>query len=240
MIDVWCSPGLAIAPHALGDDELARADRFLCARTAATYRAAHTLMRRVLSHYRPACAPADWRFTTNPWGKPAAAAPMPAPAFNLSHSGDCIAIAVSDCEVGVDIEHVRPMPQFDEVARYVFHPDELRWRARQPDPLRAFFRLWTLKEALLKATGTGFSHPPRELSWHALDAPWSTAEFEGRTWLGATRAIDGAILSVAVPLGSDVDDARLLTLRTGRPAVPDAATTDDLVAIPGPFLAARH
>jgi phosphopantetheinyl transferase len=211
MIDLWCAPGHAIVPHALGADEQARAERFLCARTARTYRAAHTLKRRVLSHYRPEVAPADWRFDANAWGKPVVAAPLPGPAFNLSHSGDRIAIAVSDEEIGVDVECLRPLPHADDVARHVFHARELAWLARQPRPLHAFFRLWTLKEALLKAAGTGFSHPPKLLVWEELDAPWATATFAGRTWLGATRLLEeAALLSVALPMGSDVDATRLL------------------------------
>jgi phosphopantetheinyl transferase len=231
MIDVWCLldhavagravaghavAGHAAAGHTLDEAERERAGRFLCPASAATYRAAHAVKRRVLSHYRPDVAPADWRFTANAWGKPAVAALHPAPAFNLSHGGGAIALAVADAEVGVDIERVRPLAHADAVGRHVFHPLELAWLGAQPEPLRAFFVLWTKKEALLKAAGTGFSHPARELAWQGLDEPWALATFGGRTWVGATRLVDdGTILSVAVPLGSDLRAARLLRLAPG-------------------------
>jgi len=213
MLDVWYLRDPVVTQPVLGADEQARASRFLCERSAATYRAAHTLKRRVLSHYRPDIAPADWRFGTNTWGKPAVATPAVAPAFNLTHGGEAIAVAVCDADVGVDIERVRPLAHVDEVARHVFHPRELAWLDEQPGRMPAFFRLWTLKEALLKAAGTGFSHPARLLAWQGLDESWATAEFGGRTWVGATRAIGGeTVLSVAVPLGHDIDAARLLRL----------------------------
>jgi phosphopantetheinyl transferase len=235
MLDVWYALGHAHAPHALGDAEQARAGRFLCARTAATYRAAHSLKRHVLSHYRPDVDPARWCFAANPWGKPAVIAPADVPGFNLSHSGDCIAIGVADTDIGVDIERLRPMPHADEVARHVFHPEELHWLAHQPDALRAFFRLWTLKESLLKAVGTGFSVPPRQICWRMLATAWPIAEFGGRTWRGATRAIDAAILSVALPLASDVDGARLLRLRPDSPPARNGAVPDALPAIVEPL-----
>jgi phosphopantetheinyl transferase len=236
MLDVWYALGHAHAPHALADAEQARADRFLCTRTAATYRASHTLKRQVLSHYRPDVDPASWCFSTNAWGKPAAIAPAAAPAFNLSHSGDCIAIAVADTEIGIDIERLRPLPHADDVARHVFHADELRWLARQPDAPRAFLRLWTLKESLLKAVGTGFSVPPRQLCWRMLDAPWPIAEFGGQAWRGATRTIDAAIMSVAVPLASNLDGARLLRLQSGCRLVQEGTLPDALPAIIEPLL----
>ena len=217
MLDVWLATADTIAPHVLDEEEQARASRFLCPRAAATYRAAHTLARRVLSHYHREVAPSAWRFGTNTWGKPAVTGPLPAGFFNLSHSGDLVAIAVAESEVGVDVERVRPMAHLDDVARHVFHPNELRWLARQPGTLPAFFRLWTLKEALLKAAGTGFSHPAKLLCWHDLDAPRPFAAFGGRAWTGATRAIDEqAILSVVVPagLGAERRRPRLLRPRT--------------------------
>lgn len=77
--------------------------------------------------------------------------------FNISHSGDYIAVALSDREVGIDIE--RQGTARMAVARRFFHPDELRALEALPAAARdeRFFRLWVAKESFLKYTGTGLS-----------------------------------------------------------------------------------
>lgn len=71
--------------------------------------------------------------------------------FNISHSGDLLAAAVSKKPVGVDIERMRPVR--DGMYRKVVQPPE------QPligqDRVRDFIRLWTLKESFTKAEGRG-------------------------------------------------------------------------------------
>src|SRR5205085_1762232 len=111
-----------------------------------------------------------------------------------------VAIAVGRCELGVDIEMHRPLQAMQALVERVFHRDEQRWLAEQSDLESAFFRLWTLKEALLKAAGTGFSHPPEQLCWRWLDDETGAAAwFLGRRWTGFSHAIGEATLSVALP-----------------------------------------
>ena len=71
--------------------------------------------------------------------------------FSLSHSGNMVLCAVSDEEVGCDIE----------LPRRFFHPAEQEWLFSQPEAEQstAFFRLWTCKESFLKALGLGLSLP---------------------------------------------------------------------------------
>ena len=79
--------------------------------------------------------------------------------FSLSHSGNMALCAVSDEEVGCDIELPRG---FDpHLARRFFHPTEQEWLFSQPEAEQstAFFRLWTCKESFLKALGLGLSLP---------------------------------------------------------------------------------
>lgn len=77
--------------------------------------------------------------------------------FNISHSGDYIVLALSDREVGIDVE--RQAVARMAVARRFFHPDELRMLEALPPEARDewFFRLWVAKESFLKYTGTGLS-----------------------------------------------------------------------------------
>ena len=61
--------------------------------------------------------------------------------FNLSHSGGMIALAVSDHEVGVDLQ------QRSDV------PPAVRRRLSEQENQEDFFRLWTAKEAYVKFLG---------------------------------------------------------------------------------------
>ena len=75
--------------------------------------------------------------------------------FSLSHSGDYACCAVSDAPVGVDIQRVGA--DRSKVAGRVFSESENAFLAALPDGVRAdaFYRLWVLKESLVKATGKG-------------------------------------------------------------------------------------
>ena len=75
--------------------------------------------------------------------------------FNLSHSGCDAVCAVSEEEVGVDVEEIGRGGA--DVARISFVREEIDWRKRQEDRDRAFFRLWTRKESYVKCLGRGFS-----------------------------------------------------------------------------------
>ncbi len=73
--------------------------------------------------------------------------------FNLSHCRGMAVCAISDSEIGVDAELIRPYN--GKAARRVFSENEIKYVSEAPDSGEAFFRLWTLKEALGKAVGTG-------------------------------------------------------------------------------------
>ncbi len=65
-----------------------------------------------------------------------------------------------DREVGVDLEKIREDVDGAAIVRRYFHPNEIQRLSETPEPqrLREFFRLWTRKEAWLKAKGQGMSH----------------------------------------------------------------------------------
>lgn len=76
--------------------------------------------------------------------------------FNLSHSDDAILIAISNKEVGVDIEQNR-LFNYAVLMDTVFTKNEINFIKTHRNPNQAFFILWTRKEAFLKATGTGLT-----------------------------------------------------------------------------------
>jgi len=151
-----CHRWLAI----LNQEERERADRFRFEWDRRDFIAAHALLRHMLAFHlgRPAEA---WQFATSGFRKPAIAESLRVPDidFNLSHGRDLVAAAVSlHAAVGIDAEKIDPAKADFDVAQRYFAPAEIEILRRTPSTEQAvcFFRLWTLKEAYLKATGAGF------------------------------------------------------------------------------------
>ena len=87
--------------------------------------------------------------------------------FNLSHAGEYALCAVCDKEIGCDIERIDPEINLSVADRF-FTPEESAWirdAHTQVESIDRFFRLWTLKESLIKATGKGFAISPRAFSF---------------------------------------------------------------------------
>jgi 4'-phosphopantetheinyl transferase len=141
----------------LAPAERERHGRFHFARDRHQYLLAHALLRRVLSCYAPR-PPASWRFVTNGYGKPALAGE--GPRFNLSHADGLVVCALANgVRLGVDVERQDRRGDWRGLARRWLAAEEQAWLARQTEQERAcaFLRLWTLKEAYVKALGLGLS-----------------------------------------------------------------------------------
>lgn len=104
---------------------------------------------------------------------------MPQCRFNLSHSGPFTLCALSDGEVGTDIEQIRPRRAF--LPRKVFSEMEFAWFQDRGSRWEDFYTLWTLKEARVKYTGTGLTLPPRSIAVPLLD-PGNHACLDGLTF----------------------------------------------------------
>ena len=79
--------------------------------------------------------------------------------FNLSHSGEYVVCALSDCEIGVDIQYQRAQDS-SRLAERFFHirEKELLEQAGTKEEYRdLFYKLWTMKEAYGKMTGEGIT-----------------------------------------------------------------------------------
>jgi 4'-phosphopantetheinyl transferase len=167
-VQLWIAPeSLADDPDVaarigawLTDDERERQSRFGAAGPRRLDLVARGLSRAVLSRLEPGIAPRDWRFVRRS-GRPSLAPPFDATGlhFNLAHTDGLVVLAAGRiAQVGVDVEALAKPVRLDIAKRY-FSATEAAALAALPPGERAvrFLRLWTLKEAYLKATGQGVS-----------------------------------------------------------------------------------
>jgi 4'-phosphopantetheinyl transferase len=142
----------------LSPPERARAERFRQADDRRRFILGRGLLRTMLGRQLDR-APASLVFGANPHGKPTLADAGDI-AFNVSHSGDYVLVAVGRAAaIGVDVERVRPDLDMVGVGRQVFTPAELAFitSASGAEKTFRFFRHWTFKEAVAKACGLGLS-----------------------------------------------------------------------------------
>lgn len=106
------------------------------------------------------CPPTALTVTTEAQGKPFIDQPTTRWQFNLSHSHGLITLALAHgIDVGIDVEHHRHNIEIRQLARHSFHPQEIQQLETLPadEQLEHFFKLWTLKEAYVKAIGCGLA-----------------------------------------------------------------------------------
>ncbi|MFY9779397.1 MAG: 4'-phosphopantetheinyl transferase superfamily protein [Candidatus Baltobacteraceae bacterium] len=151
---------LAEFAQLLAEDERERAARLRFERDRRAFVLARGALRILLGAYAGE-PPAEIAFAYGAAGKPRLASGAPLD-FNVSHSGGFALFAFArDCELGLDVEAVRPVERLDEIAERFFCTEErqeLRALSAAEREL-AFFRCWTRKEAFIKATGEGLSAP---------------------------------------------------------------------------------
>ncbi|GAA5017234.1 4'-phosphopantetheinyl transferase superfamily protein [Acinetobacter puyangensis] len=127
--------------------------------------------REAVRHYRlqqlQQIAP-DLILDINSYGKPIAKN-EPSLSFNHSHSQKYYALAYSEDvqDLGIDIEDFSRNVRMHALAQHAFHPDEIAcWQAIGFDPA-FWFKVWTIKEAVLKAHGLGIRLSLKDLNSHA-------------------------------------------------------------------------
>lgn len=143
-------------------------------------------------------------------------------AFNLSHSGDWVWLAVAEqaasaggdgygggVSLGLDYADVQPRPRMAALAARYFHPEEQAHWQQRGESAEDFYSLWTLKEAWVKARGDGIAGGLKQFSvisalpvsteLEALAQGFATSHIDGRylyCWRGALASlalcIDGA------------------------------------------------
>ena len=198
----------------LSADEVARANRFHFERDRQRYTTGRAALRRLLGHYA-GVSPGALTFRYGGREKPEIDQPSEARdiMFNVSHRGDYALYAFTrGRDVGVDIEHLRDVPEALAIARNHFTPAEsalLAAAAARGEVRECFFRFWTRKEAVIKAVGTGLSMPldefdvssttPEGDAWHTVRVPsrpettWELRDLQpGDGYRGALCVAGGA------------------------------------------------
>jgi 4'-phosphopantetheinyl transferase len=149
----------------LSNGERDRANRFLHTRNRTLFALTRALLRTLLSE--ATSVPADKiTFTEGAYGKPCLVG-SGGPHFNVSHSGSWALIGLSDSRpIGVDIELMREAGGELELARSFFSDAEYRALKGLEDSmlLQSFYKIWTCKEAVLKAFGAGISEHLKDFS----------------------------------------------------------------------------
>jgi 4'-phosphopantetheinyl transferase len=154
---------LALAREWLNAGERVRADRFRFEIHQNRFTRGRAMLRRLLSE-RLGTSPGDLVFELGERGKPfLPGSPL---HFNLSHSEDRAALAISALpSIGIDIECFDRKVDVDGLSRRCFRESEISGLLDLPDEekRRAFFWIWTAKEARMKATGEGFHLEPQRI-----------------------------------------------------------------------------
>ncbi len=153
----------------LSEHERGRADRYVKPEHGLRYTVAHAQLRAVLGA-RLRIPPEAVCYERGAHGKPRL--PGTPWHFNLSHSGGYGLIGVHDRELGVDIEAERPQLNALGLAGRYFNAAETAWLRdlAESERPRGFSRLWTCKEAWMKADGRGLALPLRWLEVHLAAA----------------------------------------------------------------------
>lgn len=117
--------------------------------------------------------------------------------FSISHSGCYVFCAISkNCLVGIDIEEIK-IVDFDDRA-VVMNKEEQAYIEQSENPLKSFFSLWTLKEAVLKAEGSGFCS-----NFEEMMVEKDKVRFNNHYWYPATLLFDKGYAGCLVSSGMD-------------------------------------
>ena len=141
----------------LSDEERAKLGRYRSRESAERYVVTRSLVRLVLGE-RLGASPRDVAVGHTDRGKPVIADLH----FNVSHSGDLIVLAISDDRaIGIDVERRRQVERVQAlIDRWLTsneQADVASWVERGAAVSDAFLRVWSLKEARLKALGVGIA-----------------------------------------------------------------------------------
>lgn len=174
-VELWYSPTERVSDRELqafyailGSDEAKRSARFRFSSDRASYILSHGLLRLALSN-RYGGEPAGWRFVYDENGRPDLDSPPAAEIrFSISHTRglSVCGIAEASISLGCDAEALSSNIDLEADPSPYFSTLEQTQLQALPsaERLRSSLSLWTLKEAYLKAIGTGLARSPTDFS----------------------------------------------------------------------------
>jgi 4'-phosphopantetheinyl transferase len=212
-VHIWFSP---VDPNEathyqkmLSEPEISRAKRFATKELHDKYVVQQGILRDILSRYLNRDG-AKVEFTTLEYGKPGivgADHKQGGLAFNLSHTrGQLIAALAIDTQIGVDIEYHNPSTDWKGISESYFTKVENEWLMDLPEEegFKAFYDIWTMKEAVMKADGRGLNLPIEEISFTLPPAadfsPAHVGKITGKAemWWGRRLQVGGNVSAAVV------------------------------------------
>ena len=160
-IHVWKIPLLPLLDDELfpvdilSVEEKKRLSKIKNASSRRVFISSRVVMRKLFSGYLGG-SPDNIEIDVQPEGKPFLKNSPARLEFNLSHCGEQILLAIANqTAVGVDIEAIRPVKNWQQIARKVFSESQLEKLDSSPNSSIDFLPLWTEFEAHQKLVGSG-------------------------------------------------------------------------------------
>jgi 4'-phosphopantetheinyl transferase len=125
--------------------------------------------------------------------------------FSITHLDKWAILAVADCEIGMDAQ--MPRKVCPRLAARSTTPEEQAWIKEDTEP--NFTRLWTMKEAYLKYTGTGLTIPVCEVT---ISIPPTDGYDEGNNCYWALLNYEDIPLSICS--STAIDNTRIETIKS--------------------------
>jgi 4'-phosphopantetheinyl transferase len=193
-VQVWCArvneAAVGAAVGLLNEEEQARMERMRLGITRHEFVVGRAML-RVLAGAATACGPHEVTIGVGEHGKPR----VEGVEFSMAHSHGLVVLALCrEAAVGVDVEWMEREIEALEIAQSTFAPGEVKrieQAAEGAERARAFFAVWTRKEAMVKAHGQGLTIP-----LESFEAPEGDAEqavelsVKGETRVFYVRGLD--------------------------------------------------
>jgi len=164
----------------LSDVERERSERFKFYKHRKAFIASHGFLHSVLAYYID-CDADEIEFTQGEFGKPSLIQQQNPHniQFNLSHSNNIAMLAVcKQHSLGIDVEYAERKTDWAGISKRFFTKNEQQqlFSLKEDEQKKAFFQIWTRKEAHMKVTAKGLYLSPTEFE---VSVPPAAAEFIG-------------------------------------------------------------